>query len=509
MSSPDFMPHGGEATRRRMSTPGRPGLAVAIGLLAFGIVLASFSAARLPVSTSIAILGLGLPIGAVAVVLWPRNTSMMLLFCALLYPYRFYTPVGPVNSFSVVDVSIPLVLAILLLTRRRPAAPSPAVRTEVIAICAFILARSISLVWAPRWSMWTRETILMFLNLGIFSAGYLLMTSGSVLRVWKAYTGLGLGAVVITIVYRVWQPEALNIYPRITDSAVITSWQFRLGSPTWGASNLFASTMLPFASLYCALAVLGKTPRTRRLFAVASVIVGAMILLTLSAGGIAAVIVSLLALLVLASGWRLTARNMWFPLKLGAISVLILIGFWALWTSMPADTARFAAAKFRDLTQHFTTLDRLERIESALAFAAEHPLGAGLGNYSLQGHESSRYLVHNGYLQALVETGWLGVVALGGLFWTFLGVNIALVRQSKGTCLEPYAVGAAAGLIGFLFHMLGEPIFEATITGWLLWLLQGMVAGSQSLLAASPSGGPKWTVDDSNAPGRRDKASIE
>jgi hypothetical protein len=57
--------------------------------------------------------------------------------------------------------------------------------------------------------------------------------------------------------------------------------------------------------------------------------------------------------------------------------------------------------------------------------------------------------------------------------------------------MEPYAIGAAAGLIGFLFHMLGEPIFEATITGWLLWLLQGMVAGSQSLLTARSASAAK------------------
>jgi O-antigen ligase len=391
---------------------------------------------------------------------------------------------GPVNSFSIVDVAIPLVLAILLLTRPRPALPSLAVRMEILAICAFVLTRAVSVLWAPRWTMWTRETVLMVLNLGIFGAGYMLITSGTAMRIWRAYGALGLGAVAITVVYRIWRPEALNIYPRITDSAVITSWQFRLGSPTWGASNLFASTMLAFLSLYSALAILGKARRTRWFFAAASVIVSAMILLTLSAGGIAAVIVSLLALLVLASRRRLTPTNMWFPLKLGVLSVLILLGLWILWASLPAETAQFAAAKFRDLVQHFTTLDRLRRFESAFAFAAEHPLGAGLGNYSPQGHESSRYLVHNGYLQALVETGWFGVVALGGLFWAFLSVNTAFVRQSKGTYLEPYAIGATAGLIGFLFHMLGEPIFEATITGWLLWLLQGMVAGSQSLLAA-------------------------
>jgi hypothetical protein len=495
----DFKPPGRELTHWWMSVPLRPGLATAISMVAFGIVLASFGVARLPISTSIVILGLGLPLGAVAAVLWPRNASMVFLFCALLYPYRFYTPLGPVNSFSIVDVAIPLTLAILLLTRPGPALPSSAVRMEVLAICALVLTRTVSVVWAPRWTMWTRETILMVLNLGIFGAGYMLITSGTALRVWRAYAALGLGAVAITVVYRIWQLEALNIYPRIIDSAVITSWQFRLGSPTWGASNLFASTMLTFVSLYSALAILGKAKRTRRFFTAASVIVGAMILLTLSAGGIAAVIVSLLALLVLTSRRRLTPRNMWFPLKLGALSALILLGLWVLWTSLPAETAQFAAAKFRDLTQHFTTLDRMQRFASAFEFAADHPLGAGLGNYSPPGHESSRYLVHNGYLQALVETGWLGVVALVGLFWAFLSVNTAFVRQSKGTCLEPYAIGATAGLIGFLFHMLGEPIFEATITGWLLWLLQGMVAGSQSLLAARSAGVGKGTASRSKA----------
>jgi len=491
MPSRDFKPPGRALTSWWMSALLRPGFAVATGLVAFGIVVVSLRVAALPFSMSIAILGLVLPVGAVSIVLWPRNSSMMLLFCALLYPYRFYTPLGPVNSFSIVDLAIPLILTILLLTHPRPAPPSTAVRMEFLAIGVFVLARTVSLVWAPRWTMWTRETILMVLNLGIFSVGYMLITSGTVLRVWRSYAGLGLGAVSVTIVYRIWHPEALNIYPRITDSAVITSWQFRLGSPTWGASNLFASTMLAFLSLYLALAILGKEQRTRRFFAAASVLVGAMIFLTFSAGGIAAVLVSLFALLVLASRRRFTPKDMWFPLKVGATSVLILLGVWGLLTSMSTETAQFATAKFRDLTQHFTTLDRLQRLEFAFAFATDHPLGAGLGNYSPQGHESSRYLVHNGYLQALVETGWFGVVTLGGLLWAFLRVNGAFVRQSTGTQMEPYAIGAAAGLIGFLFHMLGEPIFEATITGWLLWLLQGMVAGSQSLLTARSASAAK------------------
>lgn len=108
---------------------------------------------------------------------------------------------------------------------------------------------------------------------------------------------------------------------------------------------------------------------------------------------------------------------------------------------------------------------RLDIWRDSLPIIRDHPPGIGLRNYDLVFPPYDRSLnvdlavtfAHNDYLQLLVETGWIGFVAIVGGWLVFLGRGARRIRQmdSGRDPLRFYlAVGALSGLVSMGVHCL-------------------------------------------------------
>ena len=106
---------------------------------------------------------------------------------------------------------------------------------------------------------------------------------------------------------------------------------------------------------------------------------------------------------------------------------------------------------------------RLDYWRDSLVIVKEHPFGTGLAtfkqvfpvfNVSTVADTTPHY-AHNDYVQLLVETGWIGFVALVSGFYIFLIRSIRRVKQIKLQD-DPFrffmAIGALSGLVSMAFH---------------------------------------------------------
>ncbi len=79
-------------------------------------------------------------------------------------------------------------------------------------------------------------------------------------------------------------------------------------------------------------------------------------------------------------------------------------------------------------------------------------LGVGIGNYGAFGAAAvgipTLLSAHSIFLNALVETGILGFLALGGLILHFFVKLVRAIRSSRDLALYPYLVGVGAGVFG-------------------------------------------------------------
>lgn len=79
-------------------------------------------------------------------------------------------------------------------------------------------------------------------------------------------------------------------------------------------------------------------------------------------------------------------------------------------------------------------------------------LGVGIGNYGAFGAAAAGIptllSAHSIFLNALVETGLLGFLALGGFILHFFVSLVRAIRRSRNMALYPYLVGVGAGIFG-------------------------------------------------------------
>ncbi|NWF44258.1 hypothetical protein F3K02_03175 [Hydrogenophaga sp. D2P1] len=217
---------------------------------------------------------------------------------------------------------------------------------------------------------------------------------------------------------------------------------------------------------------------------------GALALLTLLAAALAstsrtgiatALLVALLALALLApahdsaaggrSGWL---RRLGLPaLALGLLAVALFMG--GLDWVERFDAERLAEADaLRALTREATW-------QGALAF---WPLGSGLGSYAwvfprFQSPEVGAYLLdlaHNDYLQVLMETGALGLIAMA-LALALMGRRaLQLFSAGRGTwsSADRLAVACGLGLLATLLHAWVDYPFRIPANAMLAAFLLGV-----------------------------------
>ena len=172
--------------------------------------------------------------------------------------------------------------------------------------------------------------------------------------------------------------------------------------------------------------------------------------------------------------------------------VLALAAAWGLWQAglLPASlTSRLASvADFVNVTDvrgvnindaNFALVERLAHWQAAVTMAEEHPwLGVGLGNYATA-YPAVRLLnwpnalghAHNIYLNALAETGLVGLAAYVLLWAWVVALTIRVLKRTTG--LER---GLALGLMGAWTHLSAHQIVDDLYVNNIHFLIAGLLA---------------------------------
>jgi O-antigen ligase len=120
------------------------------------------------------------------------------------------------------------------------------------------------------------------------------------------------------------------------------------------------------------------------------------------------------------------------------------------------------------IVQRFLSLgadsgSRMDIWRDSLPIFKDHPLGIGLVNYENvfqlynQSLNSDKTVIHahNDYLQLLIETGWIGFIAITSAFFIFLGKSARRIKRLdfiRDPLRFYLAVGAFSGLISMSVH---------------------------------------------------------
>ncbi|MBC8248154.1 MAG: O-antigen ligase family protein [Anaerolineales bacterium] len=200
-------------------------------------------------------------------------------------------------------------------------------------------------------------------------------------------------------------------------------------------------------------------------------LVGGTLLLTQSRGAIVGVVLALLAVGVWRSRWVLAS----LPVLVAGI----------LWTVGHFGTQQ--VAEFLLVTNTtVTAAGRSELWQRAIYMMQDFPYtGIGLGTFSkvapvlypffLIGPDTKVPHVHNLVLQAGVDLGVPGLVAMIGLLTVFFIIALQTVRLARNTSLKPLSVGLLCGFIVYLIHGLVDHVTFSTKPGIVIWAIMGLI----------------------------------
>ena len=193
-------------------------------------------------------------------------------------------------------------------------------------------------------------------------------------------------------------------------------------------------------------------PNLQFLLSIGLIVMALALLLSKSRAGIFGGVIGFLtfALLMRSSSGELP-RSFWV-----IISVIVgMVSFYSLKIGIDPVLERFLRIS-KDTT-------RLDIWRDSLSMIKDHPFGIGLEAfkqvfpvYNVSNFSDTRFIfLHNDYLQLLVETGWIGFLALVGGFYIFL-VNSVFKIQHMRLQSNPMrfflSIGALSGLVSIAFH---------------------------------------------------------
>jgi len=407
---------------------------------------------------------------------------MIALFGALVYPYRFSIPVGPLKSISIVDIA--LAIAIVAVTLRRllrtpSAADGPnfpfQAGTVDLLVWGFVGVNLVSFAWAENLNLAIRGLVPILENVAFY---YLIIFYASNRRrandVADWYLTMGVVALALSLLYYFGQLQFLEINPaQLEDEMTSVSIRARLGSPAWGASNYFASIWLLFLPAYIGLATLSKQVRQRLLFGLIAAVGLFAFFFTFSRGGYIALIAGLLlGLFVVVRRRGIAGRTVVGTL---VVSLVIAVSSKVAMDYFPdADRAMAEITDRVVLADDLNTTIRLAFVEAALSSIADHALGFGTGNFSSLAELGGKG-VHNIYLQTALEIGWMGLLVFVLMLGEMLRLNWQLLARFRDTPHEPLTVGLVVSFVAVLVNVAGEASFEGIVFGWLFWTSQGLV----------------------------------
>ena len=345
---------------------------------------------------------------------------------------------------------------------RRPAAgwAQPLAWRDVFALPAllFLLACLLSLSQAEHLREGLRSLRTVVVE-PLLLYGLVLWAGGGQRQARRLVEALILAAVAICLI---------GFYQYFFTDQVITAEDVRRMKAFYGSPNNLGLFLGRVAPLSAALAVF--CPRRRWLWAAATGVVLASILLTFSIGAWIGAAAGLLLVAWLAGG-----RARWVVIGLGSLSLV---------ASVPLGRVERVASHFS--LESGTNLLRLQLWQSAANMLRDHPLlGVGLDNFLYQYQryglgevvwkEPSLSHPHNLVLDFWLSAGLLGLVAMLWLLGAFFWRATSLYRSSQGPLERALAVGAMGSMLDLVIHGTIDNSYFLLDLASIFWLSLGVV----------------------------------
>lgn len=371
---------------------------------------------------------------------------------------------GPALSFSKVLGGLLFLSWILVMSGRRDAVSSAeVVRTLGVLLFGFLAWTALSVIWAEVPSEAVAALFRYLLNAGFF---VIVATALRDRRDAKALILAYVAGALIAALYGLASPGRFEADFGRLESAALDP-------------NELSAVLVPAVAICMFVAIGDRRPAVRGIAVAVGGICGLTILLTVSRGGLLALAAMLIVAIIVGGRWRI-----WLAMIAATVAASVFIYF-----------AGFASENAVDHLESTTQGDqrfvegRYTIWQIAWRMAEDNPVhGVGGGNfasssrhYLLQPGSIARSdlvvdtpsVVHNTYLETLVEYGVIGL----GLFLALIGYCITALVKAAGVFkrlgdreMELLARALIAALAGILVadFFISEQFSKA------LWLLLGM-----------------------------------
>ena len=188
------------------------------------------------------------------------------------------------------------------------------------------------------------------------------------------------------------------------------------------------------------------------LMALGIVVLLLSLLFSRSRAGIAGGFIGFLTFLVMA---RTGIKGIGLHSRLLLGGIIVLLGIYCMAIGVGPILERFLSIGDGN--------SRMDFWRDSLPILIDHPLGIGLRNYETVFQIYNQAIIpektvtyaHNDFLQLMIESGWIGSIALASGFFVFLGSRARQIKRldARRDPLRFYlAVGAFSGLISMTLH---------------------------------------------------------
>lgn len=248
--------------------------------------------------------------------------------------------------------------------------------------------------------------------------------------------------------------------------------------------------LLPFSLLFSLLLVGVRTRLSHIWFWGLFVLLGIVLVLTVSRGAYLAAAVSVLVIMVSLPRETLKPRHL--LIGLGIIVAVLGASFIFLMRSNSAALGNFQNhVLLGDFANSGSGAGRLSTFTQAIEIWKVHPwLGVGPGNFGPASFNfpnpiinPASAIVNNEYLELLAETGLIGLFAVLLVFGSVILRSIVALRQAKEPLLRAVLIGGTAGFIG----MLVQYNFFSTLYIIHIWSTVGFLLAAQTIALRSGS----------------------
>lgn len=382
---------------------------------------------------------------------------------ACIAPVRFWVPVGPFGTFTILELALGFLgLAALLRRSHDPVG----IRLIIYASGVPLAAAVLSFVWTDDILATQKAAINAATAAFAFLVPYRLYKNAEPRVIGRAAVWFVCASSGLAAAYWFW-PEVFWSSQGATadDLLVLAAHEYaaifaRLDSPFLGRSNDFATTLALYVVLFGGL----HRANGRRMYAFGGAVAALAMTLTLSRGVIAVAV----AAVMWSSARRITVRR--------AAAILVVIAAILVVASRFITVVESTGVSILDDRLHnaVNVADRWDRLQVAIGIVAENPLvGLGGGRYMNKDVSAIDSAFHNTYVEQLAAYGLL----LGTLVIVSFGVAPSVLwgwRRANG---EAATVARAATYATLAYWAIAshQTSNEASVTAQMYRVFVGLV----------------------------------